>query len=319
MSGFAKKSKSNSERNTSMIKTLPDTFAVFILTHGRPDNVITYKTLKKCGYTGKLYFIVDNEDKTIDQYKRNFGEDCVIVFDKKAEADKCDEGNNFDERRTITMARNACFGIAENLGITHFIELDDDYTDFRFKLPDCNNSLFVVKNLDRMIISLLNFYDQSGALSIALAQNGDFIGGMDNPNYKPSANRQEHIRGGRYYRFSKRKCMNSFLCSTERPFRFVGAMNEDVNTYTTRGSRGDLFLTIPFVAINQKQTQSQKGGITDMYLRYGTYCKAFTTVMMAPSCVRVSMMNTSNPRIHHSINWKTSVPCIICQNVKAKS
>ena len=41
-------------------------FAVFILTHGRPDNVKTLATLKKCGYTGKIYFIVDNEDKTID-------------------------------------------------------------------------------------------------------------------------------------------------------------------------------------------------------------------------------------------------------------
>jgi hypothetical protein len=287
-----------------MSSILPDTFAVFILTHGRPDNVITYKTLQKCGYAGKLYFIVDNEDKTVDQYKRNFGEDRVIVFDKKAEAEKCDEGNNFDERRTITMARNACFGIAESLGITHFMELDDDYTDFRFKLRDCNNSLFIVKNLNRMIEGFLELYDRSGALSIAFAQNGDFIGGMDN--------------GNGVYRFSKRKCMNSFLCSTERPFRFIAAMNEDVNTYTTRGSRGDLFLTIPFVALNQKQTQSQKGGITDMYLRFGTYCKAFTTVMMMPSSVKVSMMNSSNPRLHHAINWKTTVPCIIRESNRKK-
>ena len=38
-------------------------FAVFILTHGRPDNVITIKTLRQSGYTGKVYFIIDNEDK----------------------------------------------------------------------------------------------------------------------------------------------------------------------------------------------------------------------------------------------------------------
>ena len=62
---------------------LPDNFAVFILTHGRPDNVITYKTLQKCGYTGKLFFIVDNEDKTIERYKENFGRDRVLVFRKK--------------------------------------------------------------------------------------------------------------------------------------------------------------------------------------------------------------------------------------------
>ena len=30
------------------------TFAVFILTHGSADNVVTYKTLRSDGYTGKI-------------------------------------------------------------------------------------------------------------------------------------------------------------------------------------------------------------------------------------------------------------------------
>lgn len=276
---------------------LPDTFAVFILTHGRPDNVITLKTLQKCGYTGKLFFIVDNEDKTVDRYIENFGRERVMVFRKKDVADACDEGNNFDERRTILMARNACFDIAKAIGVTHFVQLDDDYTDFRFKLPETANSLFIVKDFDALLVKFLRFYVASGASSIAFAQNGDFLGGFDN--------------GKGIYRFQKRKCMNSFFCSTERPFRFVGAMNEDVNTYCSEGSRGRLFLTIPAIALNQKQSQSQSGGITEMYLRFGTFCKAFTTVMMMPGSTKVSMMRSNNPRIHHSIDWKATVPCII--------
>ena len=58
-------------------------FAVFILSHGRPDNVITYKTLKKLRYKGKIYIIIDNEDKTQKKYYKNFGNK-VIIFDKKA-------------------------------------------------------------------------------------------------------------------------------------------------------------------------------------------------------------------------------------------
>lgn len=295
------------------MEKLPDTFAVFILTHGRPDNVITLKTLQKCGYTGKLFFIVDNEDKTVDRYIENFGRERVMVFRKKDVADACDEGNNFDERRTILMARNACFDIAKAIGVTHFLQLDDDYTDFRFKLPETANSLFIVKDFDALLVKFLRFYEASGALSIAFAQNGDFIGGMDAGEDKQGDGyeRQGHIRGTRYYRFSKRKCMNSFFCSTERPFRFVGAMNEDVNTYCSEGSRGRLFLTIPAIALNQKQSQSQSGGITEMYLRFGTFCKAFTTVMMMPGSTKVSMMRSNNPRIHHSIDWKATVPCII--------
>lgn len=278
-------------------------FAVFILTHGRPYNVKTLATLKKCGYTGPIYFIVDNEDKTVQKYIQNFGNESVKIFDKKHYADNVDEGNNFDERRTITHARNACFDIAEQLNLKYFIELDDDYTSFDYRIAiDGNKSVPPIKNLNLYFEKLLNYYDSANFASIAFSQGGDFIGGMDN--------------GKALYRFSKRKCMNSFLCSPQRRFQFIGAMNEDVNTYTTLGTRGKLFLTIPFVSLTQTATQSQNSGITDMYLRYGTYCKAFTTVMMQPSSVFVSMMRSNNPRIHHSIKWVNTVPCIIDESYK---
>lgn len=284
------------------MKILPDTFAVFILTHGRPDNVITYKTLKKCRYNGRIFFIVDDEDKKIDRYIENFGSESVIVFNKKELADSCDEGNNFDERRTILMARNACFEIAKKLNIKNFIQLDDDYTAFDFRIIYNKKGIVKpTKSIDSVFLKCIDYYNSTNALSIAFAQGGDFIGAIDN--------------GKSSYRFSKRKCMNTFFCSTDRPFKFIGAMNEDVNTYTTIGSRGGLFLTIPVFSITQKQSQSQSGGITEMYLRYGTYCKAFTTVMMMPSSVKVAMMRSNNPRIHHTIDWRTSVPKIVREDV----
>lgn len=285
---------------------LPDTFAVFILTHGRPDNVITLKTLQKCGYTGKLFFIVDDEDKTSDRYIKNFGSERVIVFNKKAVADACDEGNNFDERRTILMARNACFDIAKLLGVTHFLQLDDDYSSFMHRKVSSNGEKllgFDVEDFDRVVECYLNYYKATRFVSISFAQGGDFIGGIGSGHVK---------NGFPLYR----KAMNSFFCSTERPFKFVGAMNEDVNTYVTLGSRGLLFGMVPMIALTQKATQSQSGGITEMYLRFGTYCKAFTTVMMMPSSVKVSMIPGKNRRIHHLIDWKATVPCIVNQSYK---
>lgn len=281
------------------MEKLPDTFAVFILTHGRPDNVITYRTLQKCGYSGRIYFVVDNEDKSVDRYVENFGNERVIVFDKKAVADSCDEGNNFDERRTILMARNACFDIAKAIGVTHFLQLDDDYKQFKFRFENKLGYEAAVKNIDRLFLSLLRFYVSTPSLSVAISQGGDHIGGFSATKLK-------------------RKCMNSFFCSTERPFRFVGAMNEDVNTYTTIGSRGGLFFTFTSAQLDQKESQQQAGGITGMYLRFGTYCKAFTTVMMMPSGTKVSMMRSSNPRIHHQINWAQTVPCILSENLQKR-
>lgn len=286
------------------MKSIENKFAVFILTHGRPKNIKTIETLKRCNFNGRWFLIVDNEDKALEEYKILFKEK-VIVFDKKEFADRVDEGNNFDERRTITHARNACFQIAKDKGLKYFMELDDDYTSFEYRyVSKCGQKLKVHKitNLDSILGLYLDFYKATSFSSIAFAQGGDFIGGAEN-RY---ATKKPLIR----------KCMNSFICSTDRPFQFIGAMNEDVNTYVTLGSRGVLFGTIPMISLVQTATQSQKSGITDMYLRYGTYCKAFTTVMMHPSSVRIAMMNSSNPRIHHTIKWANTTPQIIDEKYK---
>jgi len=274
-----------------------NSFAAFILTHGRPNNVKTLTTLKSCGYTGLVYFIVDNEDKALDEYIKLYGEEFVKVFNKKEMADKIDEANNFDERRTITHARNACFEIAAQLGIKYFIQLDDDYYYFGFRYLEGAKK---IKRLDNVFNSLLNFYKSVNIKSIAFSQGGDHIGGFSGIKLT-------------------RKCMNSFLCSTERPFQFIGSMNEDVNTYTTLGSRGHLFFTFTNLQLDQKDTQSQTHGITDMYKKFGTYAKAFTTTMMQPSSVKVSLINSSNTRIHHLISWKNTVPMIIDERFKKTS
>ena len=84
---------------------LNNNFAVFILTHGRPNNVITYSTLLKQGYTGKIYLIIDNEDKTASKYYDIYGPDKVIMFNKLEIAKSFDEFDNFGDRRTIVYAR----------------------------------------------------------------------------------------------------------------------------------------------------------------------------------------------------------------------
>ena len=109
-------------------------FSVFILTHGRADNVITYKTLRNQGYTGKIYLIIDKDDPTKEVYFKNFSSDEIIVFDKKEIKEKFDMMDNFGRTNCVVYARNACWDIAKSLGIKNFLELDDDYTSFDFKI-----------------------------------------------------------------------------------------------------------------------------------------------------------------------------------------
>lgn len=276
-------------------------FAVFILTHGRPNNVITYKTLKECGYTGKIYIIIDNEDKQDAEYKKIYG-DSVIVFDKLKKLQEFDTADLSDDRRAIVYARNACFDIAENLGVKYFLELDDDYNNFCHRYIE--NGEFKskkTKNLDKIFSAFIEFMENTNTKSIAFSQGGDFIGGADNSRFKQGL---------------LRKCMNSFFCSVDKKFDFLGRVNEDVNTYTCFGQRGDLFFTYCPFMLNQKQTQSNGGGMTDLYLDSGTYVKSFYSVIFSPSCVKVSIMGDKHKRIHHKVYWDNCTPKILNERLK---
>jgi hypothetical protein len=278
-------------------------YTVFIISNNRPNKVYTDTMLSKYNYTGSSYIVLDNEDKSINEYIEKFGEHRIKVFDKKAIADKTDEGNNFDNRRTTTHARNACFDIAESLGYKYFLVLDDDYTVFRYRYIDQYITKGYVQNLDNLFTKTFEYYKNNKFLSIAFAQGGDFIGG-------------ESCGLLKNYLYNSRKCMNSFFCSTERRFWFLGQLNEDVNTYVTYGNRGDLFMTIPFVGLEQKATQLTAGGMTDAYLKYGTYVKSFTTVMMQPSSVFVAMMGFTKNRLHHRVIQRKTTPMIVREAYK---
>jgi len=278
-----------------------DNFVVFILSHGRANNVHTFKTLKKHGYTGKIIIVIDNEDKTSDDYYKNF--DNVEMFNKEKISKTFDEADNFGDRRAIVYARNACFEIAKEKGYEYFIQMDDDYTGFNYRIYNENNTKpKTIKNLDSVFLALLDFYKNTPFATISMAQGGDFIGGKNNR----MAQRPTIYR----------KCMNSFICSTKRPFKFIGRINEDVNTYTHEQSKGLLMGTIPMVSLTQKTTQKNKGGMTDIYLDNGTYVKSFYTVIFSPSCCIIKPMGDTNKRLHHSINWENAVPKIIRETLK---
>jgi len=278
-------------------------FCAFILTHGRADRVHTYTTLRKAGYTGKIFIIIDDEDKTGDEYRKRFGDE-VLVFSKAEIAKRFDEGDNFDGQRGVVYARNACFDLAARVGCKYFVQLDDDYTSFFIRHNSAGQyvSARVKTTMDEVIASLVEFFKKSGAQSIALSQGGDHIGG-ENSQHTPSL---------------RRKAMNSFICSTDRPFEFVGRINEDTTTYVTEGRRGMLFFTVIQAQVNQLQTQANAGGMSEMYAASGTYVKSFYSVMYAPSCVKAGTMGdprSPHYRLHHKINWHATAPKILRETV----
>lgn len=278
-------------------------FAILILTHGRPDNIKTLSSLKRAGYTGKYYIVIDNEDEKANEYYSLYG-DKVIMFDKQAISDNpdYDKFDNNNNKKVIYFARNAAMEIAKELGLKYYMQFDDDYTDFMYRYEK-NGSLgsLQMKNMDDIINHFIDFLNNTKALTVCFSQGGDHLGG---------------VNGGIWKTKLKRKAMNSFLVDVDRSFKFYGRINEDVNTYTMLGNRGELFFTIADIQLNQAQTQSNAGGMTDVYLDSGTYVKSFYSIICSPQAVKISMMGDTQMRIHHKVYWNYCVPKILNEKYK---
>ena len=276
-------------------------FAIFILSYNRAKTISTLRTLKKANYTGKYYIVVSDDDPQLDIYKELY-KDILFVFNKHQVSNLFDMYDVNGNEKCVVYARNYCFNLAKELGLTYFAEFDDDYVELAYRYPqDGKLKICNVKEFDDIVDICIEYLENSGALSIALAQHGDFIGGVQNKFLK------ERV---------KRKAMNTFFCKTNRLFTFDGRINEDVNAYINYGKIGGLFLTFCDVSIKQKHTQQNSGGLTDIYNDLGTYVKSFYTILNNPSCVKINVMGDKYLRIHHRVNWNNAVPKIISDKYK---
>jgi hypothetical protein len=262
---------------------------------------MTITALRKANYSGAWYIVLDTDDETAPEYARKWGEDRLLFFDKAAVEGTFDIGDNGGSNAVVVHARNAVDGLAQELGLSYFLELDDDYTYFAHRIPKPSPSggtltYAYVYHFDELLDACIDFLESSGALTVAFAQGGDYTAGL---------------RGAWATAPIRRKAMNTFICKVGRPIGFVGRINEDTTTYVWRGGQGELFFTLMDLAINQFETQQQEGGLTTAYLDVGTYVKSFYTVMWAPSCTKVSTLGDLYQRIHHQVSWGHAVPKIL--------
>lgn len=274
-------------------------FCVIIIAHGRPEMTDTYDLLRDSGYTGKVVFLVDNEDKKVQGYYDRHGDKNVFMFDKIAVAKQSDPMNNFGSRKAALFARNIAFDVAKQLGYNYFCVLDDDYYYFGHR---GEHGAKKTKNLDLVFRYFVEFLCNTPPCckAIAFSQGGDHIGGF----------KSEVL--------CKRKCMNSWFCCVDRPFKFYGVMNDDVNAYLRNGYLGDVFLTYMPFQLDQVDTQKGSGGMVEAYINSGTYVKSFYSIMLNPAVVKIKLMGVNHPRLHHSIAWKNLTPCIINKQYKKR-
>lgn len=279
---------------------------IFILSYNRYDNIVTIDMLRSIGYTGNIVILTEESQKQLYEERWGDKEGVSVEAYSKDEMYKITDMADTEHGGTIVLARNYCFTLAKKLGYRYFLEYEDDYGGIFYRYPKLENGFWVLKavklkRFDDIIDAFIKFYDSTDATTICFAQGGDYIGGVEKYNQW----------GNKF-----RKAMNSFLCRVDRPFKFYGRMNDDVNSYITEGHRGRLYLTIKDISVNQMQTQENEGGLSDMYKKYGTYVKSFYSIIYNPSVAKISMMGWKHPRVHHKILFLNCAPRIIPEEFK---
>ena len=250
-------------------------FAVFILSHGRADKVMTLKALKKAGYTGAWYILVDNLDDQLDRYIEKYG-DHIVVFDKKAWAKKTDTVTSSDDLRSPVFARNAAYEIAEDLGLRFFAEFDDDLQTFTYRYID-NNSLRskAVWNMDDVLELMLAFQEESGAVSLGFASGGGLIGGLN----------------GKFKQRLLRSIHQAFILRTDDRIEFKGLLNEDGIATEVCNKTGKLAFEIVDVVQNCPARSTNEGGLQELYKSNDEYVRAFYSIIVVPDSLKIMQKN----------------------------
>lgn len=268
-------------------------FGVFVFCWGRPDFDNTIKTLRRCGYSGEIYCLLDDLDETRFEYIKKYGENNCFVFDKKQVSKSVDMMNNFGDLKSTVLVSSVIFNAAKHFGLDYFAAMCDDYTQFSHKREKERRT----RKLDKVFEAFVEYLEEAKKIScLAMAQGGDFVSNDKKPY--------------------KRKVMNCFICKTDRQFVFKGAMNDDVNMYVYNGTRGKIFLTYNRFMLHQPPTQVVEGGLSETYKKYGTFVKSFYSVMLCPAGVKITTMGLKNPRLHHEIDYNKTVPCIVSEKYK---
>lgn len=270
-----------------------DDFAAFILTHGRAKQQKTLETLTRCGYTGRMYLVIDDEDEQGPLYHERYGVN-VIDFSKREAEKTFDTMTNAKEYRSVVYARNAVYGIAKRLNVRYVFQFDDDITNLTFRVvQDGKLKGFNIRNIDRLFTDMVEYMESAKLAMLGFSQAGAFIGGAGSKKYQEGC---------------QRNMSQAMLVDSEHPMAFRGIFNEDLHASLDAASQGRVALATMLVSIQAPERMSNAGGLHDLYADNGTYTRDCYSLMAYPNVVSFS---GDKHGIVKRINHKAFAPMIL--------
>lgn len=275
---------------------------IFIPSYHRPTNIKTAKFLVQIGYDmSKVHVVIDSEADDADQYRKECERmGCKLhVFDMDEARRRYDYVHRASEsRRSAGQARNMFYEIAKGEGITQYLVMDDDTNDFQFRIKGINctdrYSYCSPKTVKGAFDLVQSFAFKHKIGLFGMCQTGDFYGNV-------------------ITRLLKSKVMNTTFYDTRFIYRGErGVQDDDTSQFVTVLNEGYFTgSTVDCVVLQQCQSATQKGGLTDLYNECKLLNKALVCVIQFPSAVIAEKQKMNGGRIHHRINYRYLAPKLL--------
>ena len=288
------------------IRRKPDELPeLFIPSYHRSGNLKTVSLLIG-GYSyppGKITVFVDDHGGDYDAYARvckEFGVN-LTVFDLDEARQEYDFVHRPSiSRRAVGCARNQFWRYARDRNIDQFIVLDDDTLQIRYRpFGVCLSTGETAKPQQfwNGVCELADFQKAHRIGLVGLSQSGEMFGSVAHPEF----------------RLWRKKVMNfsfyltDFVQGGER-----GVQDEDTLQFAGMMNAGLWCGSLASgIVINQAASATQPGGLTDLYHEAKLLNKALVGPICYPSAIRAEKQKMNGNRLHHRINYRFLMPCLI--------
>lgn len=266
---------------------------IYIISKGRPQ-CTTAKTLERMDYPGEWFIVCGNNDETLEEYQQRWG-DHVLVFDWYEEIKRTDTLDNFGFDTMASGAvpvRNATMRIAKERGARRHWQLDDDYNGFyrvtngTLKKHRCDGQEFY----DEML-KVAQWADSCGMNNCGIA-----LGTIE------SAPANKCKVGKRVFNAHNLPCDDKLFTV------WRGRMNDDLINAIETWRNGGFEYHVKYLNITMAPSQSEDGGLTDIYKLEGTVRKSAYPVLIAPGAAKLVC---EFGRYHHRVDWSKITPAVI--------
>jgi len=271
---------------------------IFIPSYKRHDNNKTVKYFKKIGWDpSKLHVVIDDECGQIDLYEEQCKKDGVNLHIVSFE----EAVRRFDfvhrpnpARRAAGMFRNLFHDIVREKGIDFFIVIDDDTINYQFRPFGVYKRRATFDDINTTFEAVKEFMQRQRIGVFGLSQGGDMFARYDT-------------------RLMRKKVMNTTFYDTR--FIYAGEKGiQDDDTSQFAGIMNEGYFTGSLasgIVLVQTQSAKAKGGLTEAYEDLKLLSKAMICPIQFPSAIRGERQKMNGNRLHHRINYRYLMPCLI--------